>query len=103
MTATLDDLLAERNDTTWWTTPEQRARQRDLIDATRRTVDPRKTAERARRRQLLADIHWLLDTDTPDSIARRVGYATAGSLHRRLQRIGQHDLARHFDPDKVTR
>lgn len=46
---------------------------------------------------LVEDIQWLAGTDTPGSIARRVGYDRPEALSRRLSRYGYHDLAAMFD------
>lgn len=40
----------------------------------------------------LDELELLLGTDTPDSIARRLGYAHAASLERVLERKGRRDL-----------
>jgi hypothetical protein len=49
-----------------------------------------------RRDYMLSEVEWLIGTDMPESIARRLGYLSVESMARFLQREGRHDLARHF-------
>lgn len=48
-------------------------------------------------RELIAEVEWLIGTDTPERIAQRLGYTRTKSLCRRLERAGRYDLARRFD------
>lgn len=51
----------------------------------------------ARRRAMIEDIEWMLDTRRcAEEITSRVG-VRGPSLARSLDRWGRHDLARHFD------
>lgn len=47
--------------------------------------------------EVIAEVEWLMGTDSVERIARRLGYATPNSLARVLHREGRHDLARPFD------
>ena len=46
---------------------------------------------------MLAEVEALLGSDWPDNLARRLGYADAGSLHGALKKWNRPDLARHFE------
>lgn len=54
------------------------------------------STEAAHRDQVIEDVLWLLDTDSPENIATRLGYAKPANLDRALTRWGRHDLARRF-------
>ena len=43
--------------------------------------------------QMIEDLEWILGTDHPESIARRLGYASADALITSLRRAGRDDLA----------
>ena len=43
-------------------------------------------------RALVEDVAWLAGTDSPESIARRVGFASWDALRERLRRIDRADL-----------
>lgn len=45
--------------------------------------------------EVIEEVTWLLGTDSPEHIARRLR-TTMPALARRLQRAGRHDLAVHF-------
>jgi hypothetical protein len=46
--------------------------------------------------QLIAELDFIIGTDHPENIARRLGYKPT-TLSRRLIRSGRADLARHFE------
>lgn len=50
---------------------------------------------------LIDEVEWLLGTDTPDGIARRLGLGHAGSLRARLSAAGRTDLVRALTPRPV--
>ena len=41
---------------------------------------------------LIEDLEWIIGTDQPESIARRVGAPSLGALEARLRRSGRADL-----------
>ena len=43
-------------------------------------------------RALVEDVAWLAGTDSPESIARRVGFASWDALRERLRRVDRADL-----------
>ena len=45
-----------------------------------------------RSRTLVEDVEWPAGTDSPESIAHRLGYGEWESLRKRLSRIGRDDL-----------
>lgn len=47
--------------------------------------------------EMVEELRHIIDTDTPENIARRLGYANLGSLSKTLDRIGEHALARRID------
>lgn len=47
--------------------------------------------------EMVQELRHIIDTDTPDSIAQRLGYASVSSLSKTLDRIGEHALARRID------
>ena len=53
----------------------------------------RQKARASRREYLISEVEFLVGTDAPDSLARRLGYAHADSLARALQNWGRDDLA----------
>ena len=58
-----------------------------------RTNAARRRAERDR---LAEDLTWLLDTDTPQHVAARVGAPSVSALVRRMCRHGRPDLAQRL-------
>lgn len=48
------------------------------------------------REHLAHEVEWLLGTDSPTRIARRLGYRSTEALAKRLSRDGRRDLATHF-------
>lgn len=56
----------------------------------------RALARVAEREHLTGEVEWLLGTDSPARIARRLGYRSTEALAKRLQREGRRDLAAHF-------
>jgi hypothetical protein len=56
----------------------------------------------ADREHVVGEVEWLLGTDRPARIARRLGYRSCEALAKRLQRSGRPDLASHFYTDKVV-
>ena len=54
---------------------------------------PKTQAVARKRAELIEDLLDLLDTDTPSTIARRLGYTRPASLARRLERAGRIDPA----------
>lgn len=46
---------------------------------------------------VIGEIEFLKGTDTPESLARRLGCPTASAMARMLQRNGRPDLAVHFE------
>lgn len=46
----------------------------------------------AARNQRIEDVEWIIGTDSPESVARRLGYANADNLSRLLYRWGRPDL-----------
>jgi hypothetical protein len=70
---------------------EERERERELANL------PKLTRVEQRQADLIADVAMLKNTDTPDSIAKRVGYTSTASLAKQLHRLGRHDLAAPFD------
>lgn len=55
---------------------------------------PDHTSARHRRADagLIEDIEWIAGWDSPEHIARRVGYNSWNSLERQLRRLGRLDL-----------
>jgi hypothetical protein len=49
------------------------------------------------RDETLEDVEWIIGTDAPDRIARRLGYERPESLIRSLARWGRHDLASRLE------
>ncbi len=47
--------------------------------------------------EMAAELRHIIDTDTPENIALRLGYASLASLSKTLDRIGEHALARRID------
>jgi hypothetical protein len=47
--------------------------------------------------EMADELRHIIDTDTPENIARRLGYANLASLSKTLDRIGEHALARRID------
>ena len=45
------------------------------------------------RRDRIEDIEWILDSDSPENVARRLGYKNAGVLIRMCERWDRPDLA----------
>ena len=65
------------------------------LDRQRRGLDlvPLPPLRKARRATALAeDVEWLAGTDSPESIAHRMGYGEWESLRKALHRIGRDDL-----------
>lgn len=54
------------------------------------TLPPLRKARRAA--ALAEDVEWLAGTDSPESIARRMGYGEWELLRRALRRVGRDDL-----------
>jgi hypothetical protein len=52
----------------------------------------RECAAAARRSNVVEEVAWIIDTDYPDSIAKRVGYASVDSLINKLHGLGEHEL-----------
>ena len=42
---------------------------------------------------VIEDVQWIIGTDSPESIARRVGYSSVSSLTRSLTGWGERELA----------
>ena len=51
------------------------------------------TANRNPAPDLIEDVEWIIGTDSPDSIARRLGYKRVKVLRELLHRNGRPDLA----------
>ena len=51
------------------------------------------TANRNLAPDLIEDVEWIIGTDSPDSIARRLGYKRVRTLRDMLHRHGRPDLA----------
>jgi hypothetical protein len=49
------------------------------------------------RQALIEDLEWIIDTDSPEHVAQRLGYANADNLSRVLYRWGRNDLAARLD------
>jgi hypothetical protein len=56
----------------------------------------RRAAEQRRAAQI-EDLEWIVGTDSPEHIARRLGYASVSNLERVLHRWGRHDLANRLE------
>ena len=66
------------------------------IDNPQATPWPAKTSFR-KATEMVQELRHIIDTDTPENIARRLGYANLASLSKTLDRIGEHALARRID------
>lgn len=55
-------------------------------------IAARRAREADKRTQRIEDVEWLLGTDRPDNIARRLGYADLASLTKVLRRWDRNDL-----------
>lgn len=102
--AFLDQLVAERNDRRWWSSPnptdapEQCSRRRSaLLQALVGFKGPKQvTAATRRRRATVQDVTFMLDTGcSTHEICRRLD-TNAPALARALRRYGRDDLARPF-------
>jgi len=49
-----------------------------------------------RTREIVEDLEWIIGTDSPESIAKRLGYGEPQSLMKALRRAGRHDLSQRF-------
>jgi hypothetical protein len=47
--------------------------------------------------EMVDELRHIIDTDTPESIARRLGYANLGSLTKTLYRVREPELARRLE------
>ena len=56
----------------------------------------------AKRVRRIEDVEWLLGTDSPESIARRLGYANERNLVDLLRRWGRPDLAARMTREQVA-
>ena len=52
--------------------------------------------------EMVEELRHIIDTDTPDNIARRLGYANLQSLVKTLYRLGEDELARHIDERRAA-
>ena len=52
--------------------------------------------------EMVDELRHIIDTDTPDNIARRLGYANLRSLVKALYRLGEDELARHIDERRAA-
>ena len=43
--------------------------------------------------EAVSELEWIIDTDNPESIAKRLGYASPQDLMRFLRRAGRQDLS----------
>lgn len=71
----------------------------------RRRVCSRACAAASRHRGrtvVVEDLQWIIGTDHPDRVARRLGYANAHSLARVLHKWGMTELARRLDRVEVS-
>ena len=51
-----------------------------------------RSAAAQERLRIIEDAEWIVGTDHPEHIARRVGFATTKQLYDALRRWGRHDL-----------
>jgi len=51
-------------------------------------------------RALIIEVEWLKGYDSPERVARRLGYDKRGSLSTRLNRAGRPDLGAWIDPHR---
>ena len=55
-------------------------------------IPGRRISSDAARDRVIEDAEWIVGTDNPDHIARRVGFATTKQLYDALRRWGRQDL-----------
>lgn len=60
-----------------------------LTDGLCRSHQPPRHQKRIPVRQMVEELDWIVGTDWPDNIARRLGYTSTGSLERRLYTIAR--------------
>jgi hypothetical protein len=51
--------------------------------------------------EFAAEVAWIVGTDTPDNIARRLGFKNLDNLVRRLRREGRHHLINRLVPEPL--
>ena len=49
--------------------------------------------------QMIEDLEWIIGTDSPESIAERLGYRCIDTLQSSLRKWGRADLADRLSPD----
>ena len=55
------------------------------------------------RQTVIEDVEWIIGTDSPESIAVRLGYRCLDTLQTSLRKWGRADLADRLSPDGVRR
>src|SRR5690349_8301651 len=80
------------------TTVYFRSRRYSQVEWEKRTYCSSACSLEARKSHIVEDVEWIIDTDHPESIARRVGYSKPENLVNRLRKLGAVELA-----DKLAR
>ena len=73
----------------------QRAQKGAPLDKPLRVIHSRQT--------VIEDVVWIIGTDSPESIAERLGYRRLDTLQSSLRKWGRADLADRLSPDGVRR
>ena len=73
----------------------QRAQKGAPLDKPLRVIHSRQT--------VIEDVEWIIGTDSPESIAVRLGYRCLDTLQSSLRKWGRADLADRLSPDSVRR
>ena len=73
----------------------QRAQKGAPLDKPLRVIHSRQT--------VIEDVEWIIGTDSPESIAVRLGYRRLDTLQSSLRKWGRADLADRLSPDGVRR
>lgn len=55
------------------------------------------------RQHVIEDLEWIIGTDSPESVAERLGYRRLDTLQSSLRKWGRADLADRLSPNGVRR